>query len=177
MFRSLDREHMDFAFSLWQYPEGPGSDPITHFTLILNRLKSPAPDVVMPPPYAGGPWPKEWVDLFERWLAAGAPRLDLATLDSTHLTAVRQPGTPLIQLSVPVSLPSPGHVAWLERRWVATRQFSPEAADEFVVYERKMTTVPAAATSSTIEDFLELPTGITTVKLTGKNGTFTVPVT
>src|SRR2546430_450000 len=80
LFRSLDREHMDFALNLWHYPDGPGADPIGHFTLILNRLKASAPDVVMPPPHAGGPWPQEWIDLFQRWLAAGAPRLSLATL-------------------------------------------------------------------------------------------------
>ena len=176
LFRSLDREHMDFAFNLWHYPDSPGADPIGHFTLILNRLKSLAPDVVMPPPYAGGPWPQEWIDLYERWLVAGAPRLTFAQVDSNNLSASRVPGTPLVQVTVEVILPSDGHVAWLERRFTETSQFNPEQADEFIVYERMLTARPITSTPSMVEDMFELPTGHTTVKLTGQNGTFEVAV-
>jgi hypothetical protein len=177
LFRSLDREHMSFAFNLWQYPEGPGSDPITFFTLILNRLKASAPDVVMPPPYAGGPWPTEWIDLFERWLAAGAPRLELALLDPSHLLAVREPGTLLVRLDASVILPSPGYVAWFERRFADDRQFSPELADEFIVYQRSLAVVSPASTTSNVQDYFELAGTIASVKVVGSNGTFNLTVT
>lgn len=176
MFRSLDREHMDFAMNLWHYPDEPGADPIAHYTLILNRLKAPAPDVVMPPPYAGGPWPQEWINLFERWLIAGAPRLGMATLDPAHLTATREPGTSLVKLTANITLPSAGHVAWLERRFADELQFSAERPDEFVVYERAMTATPANPSPLTIEDFLELPAGVVSINLTGSNGTYAVTV-
>jgi len=168
---------MDFAFNLWHYPDGPGADPIGQYTLILNRLKSPAPDVVMPPPHAGGPWPKEWVDLFERWLTAGAPRLGLAQVDAASLSAGRQPGTPLVDLKVNVTLPTSGHVAWIERRFADDQFFSPERPSEFVVYERQVTTTSTLAPATTIEDLLDVPVGITTVSIIGSNGTFTVAVT
>lgn len=177
LIRSLDREHMDFAFNLWNYPEGPGADPIGQYTLILNRLKSTAPDVVMPPPNAGGPWPKEWVDLFERWLTAGAPRLGLSQVDPASLSAARQPGTSLVDLKVGITLPSSGHVAWIERRFADDQFFSPERPDEFVVYERQMTTASTPASAATIEDLLDVPAGTATVKIIGSNGTFTVTVT
>jgi hypothetical protein len=80
-------------------------------------------------------------------------------------------------LTVNVTLPSAGHAAWLERRFDDERQFSPELADEFIVYERTMTVSPATPTPSTIEDDLELQAGITSVKFVGSNGTFTVAVT
>jgi len=174
LLRSLDREQMDFAFNLWHYPD---VDPIGRFTLILNRLKSPAADVVMPPPYSGGPWPAEWIALFERWLAAGAPRLPLAQLDPASLTAARIAGTSLVRLTAMANLPSAGHVAWIERRFAEEVPFSPERADEFVLYERLVTASPAAVTPTPVEDVLELPTGVATVKFFGANGTFPVAVT
>jgi len=177
LIRSLDREHMDFAFNLWHYPDGAGADPIGRYTLILNRLKSAAPDVVMPPPNAGGPWPQEWVDLFERWLAAGAPRLSLAQVDPASASAKRQPGTSLVDLKINVTLPNSGYVAWMERRFADDQFFAPERPDEFVVYERQVTANSTPSPPTTVEDVLTVPTGTATVKLIGSNGTFPVSVT
>jgi len=36
---------------------------------ILDRLKDP--DSPMPPVADGGPWPEEWISLFERWIGEG----------------------------------------------------------------------------------------------------------
>lgn len=39
---------------------------------ILRRLKGDGVDF-MPPAEAGGPWPHEWIALFERWIEAEHP--------------------------------------------------------------------------------------------------------
>jgi len=40
---------------------------------ILKSLKGLEGRSVMPPIEDGGPWPEEWIALFERWIAAGHP--------------------------------------------------------------------------------------------------------
>jgi hypothetical protein len=39
---------------------------------ILARLKATGP-TMMPPASADGPWPDEWIALFERWIHEGHP--------------------------------------------------------------------------------------------------------
>jgi hypothetical protein len=62
MFNLQDQDHMSFKFdttnvdSVW-----------TNRDQILNRIKAEE----MPPKADSGPWPKEWIDLFERWIQAG----------------------------------------------------------------------------------------------------------
>jgi hypothetical protein len=65
MFRLLDREHMLTLFSsnvdLWDL------DSVWQLrNKILVRLRSDM-DNNMPGVATGGPWPPEWIDLFERW--------------------------------------------------------------------------------------------------------------
>jgi hypothetical protein len=50
---------MEFAFDLWS-----ADDVSEHADAILDRLKAGT----MP---CDGAWPKEQVDLFERWVASG----------------------------------------------------------------------------------------------------------
>ncbi|HJQ37612.1 MAG TPA: hypothetical protein VKB93_10775 [Thermoanaerobaculia bacterium] len=76
MFRPLDREHMltfvDEArrFDLFDY------DAVrSRADKILRALKR-APPRCMPFPEAGGPWPPEWIALFERWKTLDCPRLE-----------------------------------------------------------------------------------------------------
>ncbi len=70
MFRDLDVQHMANV--------GPFSiNLIDHAAVryrakqILDRLKNE--DDPMPPISDGGPWPQEWISLFERWIAEGHP--------------------------------------------------------------------------------------------------------
>ena len=65
LFRERDRASMEFAFDLWSHDDvSQKADPI------LARL-GPAR---MP---CDGAWPRPQVDLFERWVASGKPRLTL----------------------------------------------------------------------------------------------------
>jgi truncated hemoglobin YjbI len=60
LFRERDRTSMRFAFDLWSH-----ADVTTHGDAILERLKAGT----MP---CDGAWPAEQVDVFERWITAGA---------------------------------------------------------------------------------------------------------
>jgi hypothetical protein len=65
LFRTLDIEHMDgFGIVLGTY-EGVKESA----TDILTRLKDP--QFPMPPVDSDGPWPDEWIALFERWINEG----------------------------------------------------------------------------------------------------------
>lgn len=68
MFRSMDVQHMGFKFDLSDY------DDVKNFSEeILKSLKGLEGRRVMPPIEDGGPWPEEWIALFERWIAEGYP--------------------------------------------------------------------------------------------------------
>ncbi|UVK35731.1 hypothetical protein LHFGNBLO_006595 (plasmid) [Mesorhizobium sp. AR10] len=80
---------------------------------ILDRLRSDDP---MPPRPEGGPWPREWVDLFDRWIVAGEtefggqpPRLTIGQGTGYNLAA----GFGKWRLTATVSVPSPDSKAWL----------------------------------------------------------------
>lgn len=69
MFRATDKAHMGFAFDLWDY-----NDVVANADAVLARLQSD-----MPPTATGGPWPEEWITLFQRWKDGARKRLDLGT--------------------------------------------------------------------------------------------------
>jgi CDGSH-type Zn-finger protein len=61
LFRLTDRQSMRFAFDLWAH-----ADVVRHAAEILHRVENGS----MP---CDGPWPKERVDVFRRWVESGAP--------------------------------------------------------------------------------------------------------
>jgi hypothetical protein len=67
LFRDKDVEHMSFKFDLSKY-----DDVKANSARILQRLKA-TDDSMMPPADDGGPWPEEWISLFERWIGEGHP--------------------------------------------------------------------------------------------------------
>lgn len=67
MFRLLDRDHMAFRLDLFDYDQVRAAADA-----ILRRLK-----LDMPTADSGGPWPLEWVAVFERWCDTGFKRLQL----------------------------------------------------------------------------------------------------
>jgi CDGSH-type Zn-finger protein/truncated hemoglobin YjbI len=60
-FRAMDRASMKFAFDLWVH-----SDVAKHAAAILQRLEAGT----MP---CDGPWPKEKIEVFRRWIDQGTP--------------------------------------------------------------------------------------------------------
>ena len=59
MFREPDRDSMEFAFDLWSF-----DDVSAYADSILARLR----DGTMP---CDGAWPRNQIDLFERWVNDG----------------------------------------------------------------------------------------------------------
>ena len=61
LFRDGDRRSMQSSFDLWSY-----EDVSEHADAILDRLRSGT----MP---CDGAWPKDQVDLVQRWIESGKP--------------------------------------------------------------------------------------------------------
>lgn len=98
MFRLVDRDHMAYELDLFDY------DQVRHCADdILRHLKAD-----MPPSDAGGPWPKEWVALFERWCGSGFKRLELGR--AAYRITVSGPRASLWATGTA----PPGYAAWLE---------------------------------------------------------------
>ena len=69
MFTETDVAHMRGAgIDLASY-----DDVKTKAATILKRLKGGPGLRQMPPQTATGPWPDEWIALFERWTTEGCP--------------------------------------------------------------------------------------------------------
>jgi hypothetical protein len=62
LFREKDRDSMRRAFDLWSY-----DDVKSHADAIAERLENGS----MP---CDGAWPRERVELFERWVEQGKPQ-------------------------------------------------------------------------------------------------------
>ena len=116
MFRLLDREHMLTGFDLWELERvwEMRND-------ILMRLRREGGGN-MPGVAVGGPWPAEWIDLFERWMQN--PNAD----DIGHHLVLAEPDGPYrIQpasddrrrLSATVTAPSGGCRTWFSLDSVA----------------------------------------------------------
>lgn len=112
MFRVLDREHMAKwveLLDLWDV------DAVwQRRKKILIKVR----DVQdMPGTRYGGPWPPEWVQIFERWMATGSDtepghHLVLATAQGDY--QIESLGDGKRRLSVKVSAPTAGCRTWLE---------------------------------------------------------------
>jgi len=176
MFRALDREHMSFKMNLWEYLGPPGPTRL-EYEKIGNRLVSTASDTVMPPPEAGGPWPKEWIDLYQRWLADGAPRLERATVDTSTLQAVRDTASGTVELQAGGTKPSGGHVVWLERHFDPSQLYNGYADDAFDIYQEQIRLVSSGPTPFVAEDTFEFPSALTTLYVFDSVGRHSVTIT
>lgn len=72
LFRATDRAHMRVQIDLSDYDQ-----VVNNAERVLLHLKGEDDRPLMPPTGSGGPWPAEWVRLFERWMATGCKRLEL----------------------------------------------------------------------------------------------------
>jgi hypothetical protein len=103
MFRRIDREHMALRgadLTSYDYVKGNAD-------LILRMLKENS--FPMPERAAGGPWPKEWIDLFARWMQ-DFHRLSLGAGADYAIEKRDQD----YRLTCNVMLPDPKARCWLE---------------------------------------------------------------
>ena len=67
LFRQVDADSMHFMFDLTKY-----DDVVANSRDILSCLKGEGRSR-MPPVTQAGPWPNEWIALFNRWIDEGHP--------------------------------------------------------------------------------------------------------
>src|SRR5215207_10816000 len=99
MIRATDREHMRFAFDLWDYTQ-----VVQHADDIVARVA-----VDMPTPESGGPWPDEWVQVFRRWMGTGFKRLEVGAA----IYSWSQGGS-AITIRATGTFPAAGYKGWLQ---------------------------------------------------------------
>src|SRR5262245_19190430 len=112
MFRILDREHMAKwvnSFDLWDL-----TAVWRQRNEILTRIRDTQD---MPGARYGGPWPSEWVQIFERWVTTGTDsevghHLVLATTAGNY--QVQSLGGEKRRLTVNVAAPTEHCRAWFE---------------------------------------------------------------
>ena len=107
MFRHLDRDHMlmlsgNRRIDLFDYAQVVERSRTGVFQ---NWLRGH-----MPPVNAGGPWPEEWIALFDRWVSGGFLRLADVTAE---YSAGRSGG--MVTLVAAGEKPSDDDEVWFER--------------------------------------------------------------
>jgi hypothetical protein len=108
MFRLLDDVHM-LRLPLAKRVDLSSYDDVkAKHVAIRDFLKSPSP---MPTKKTGGPWPQEWIDLFDRWIATGFGKLSRPTATDARLKLMA-PDRYLLECDV--VLPDAGAMAWFE---------------------------------------------------------------
>jgi hypothetical protein len=162
MLRQIDRLHMQGigGFDLWDY--ATISMP-ARATDILNYLQADAADV-MPPESHGGPWPEEWIQLFQRWVDEGYPRLTMGT--ATLYSAVRNMS--VVAVTAQGTLSDALRTVWLDR------YFGPSDAD-IVLYEDAVESEGLAQTFP-ITEYFPTPAGTSTVSILDAAGIHTVSI-
>lgn len=167
MFRPIDQDNManriraTRRFDLWNYEQ------VTARTAKIIDWITGEPSHCMPPTYAGGPWPEEWIALFIRWVEKGCPRLGLG--DAFGWAATFKENRTIVRLDYSVRKARSSDKVWLERE---TESDSPR---EYVLYLEPGTTGEAV----TVPGALEFPAtpGVTTVSIRDLSGTNTHTIT
>lgn len=143
MFRIIDRDHMLYHVRSTQRVDLFDYEQVkAKATAIAERVR----DGNMPPTGDGGPWPKDWADVFDAWVQARCPRLQL--LRGTY-SARRSP--PFIVLVADVEIPAGISNAWLER------YSSSEKPREYTVVGEPFPDAPAGPPVTTRARFPDTP--------------------
>jgi hypothetical protein len=137
MFRLIDQVHMARLpaakrIDLTDYQQVKDSH-----VEVSEFLQSGSP---MPPKAEGGPWPREWIDLFIRWTQTGFGHLAAAAGSNYQLVLMSQDR---YLLSCDVQLPDPSATAWID-----ILQAAPDAQLYQVVMEQIENAAPSAVTLS-----------------------------
>jgi hypothetical protein len=171
MFRLLDREHMTTlvapGIDLWDLDRvWAGRNDI------LARLRGEGSQN-MPGVHVGGPWPAEWIALFERWVATGSDaepghHLMLAKPDGPY--KVRTLGGNRRRLTATVTAPTDGC-----RVWFGLDSISIGQRDYTLLLEPALPSQPADPTPLAATDTFAKE-DVTKVVIVDADGTQEVPV-
>jgi hypothetical protein len=155
LFRLIDREHMKLFFNLWDY-----DDLKKHAPQILPRLRNG-----MPPASSGGPWPAEFIAVFQRWMDGGFPRLTLGTGSQFLFTKSET------SYHVECNVQAPNDTA---QCWLDIVDVDP-AHRTYRIYILPNSD-PASPTSINVSDDFDSATNITAVTIFDAAGSHTVSV-
>jgi hypothetical protein len=154
MFRWIDREHMLLrGLDLTNYDVVRGRS-----AEILDRLSNE--DGPMPTRRTGGPWPKEWLDLFTRWTQTGFQRL---ALGQGRNFALAKAGNNF-RLSCDVDLPDPDARTWLDLK---------EITSAIIVYRLVLeptAQAPPVPQTMAVREVIRGPLTVATVVVVDANG-------
>ncbi len=171
LFRRIDRDHMAFAFDISDpatFYEADGQPKIDLIRGLYDHMTG-ATTPLMPPVHAGGPWPREWLDLFARWINEGCLRLELGT---AQYRASRTSATQ-VRLAARVELPSSDHETWFER------VDSSEAPYAYcLVVEPPVSDVPPATSDLRflVEELNDFPSGLSSILVADAGGSHVVDI-
>lgn len=156
MFRILDRDHMDSFADLFNY-----ENVRSEFNNILGWVRGG-----MPPERQGGPWPDEWVALFERWGQENFPRLESS---AATYTATR--GGDLVTLTARGRVENLSDRVWPQR---LNEETSPR---RYVLYREPSDTASGPGDFVTEPEVFPYVPGVDTVIVVDEAGEHTVPIT
>jgi hypothetical protein len=131
---------MRVQLDLWDYDE-----VVNNADRILGYLRAEEDRPLMPPVGAGGPWPDEWVQLFQRWKDSGFKRLELGTARYSF----ERPASMILATG---TFPAAGYVGWLQ---IETET---ESSSTYVLYlEPPEAAVEGGAEPFSLEELYEGP--------------------
>lgn len=170
LFRILDRQHMrriQHGFDLWDY------DAVKQAaTAILSKVGGPVP--TMPTADSGGPWPSEWVAVFQRWKDSGFRRLSLGVGKNYKLA--KTAGLPRAVLSCKVDIPDTPEgdsVAWLDLESVGP----PQATYRLVIYPGEADPPPAQTTEVECRESVDQADADAGIVVIDANGSHSISLT
>lgn len=160
LMRIIDRDNMLFKFDLWDY-----LSVRDHADAILQRLS-----VDMPPSPYGGPWPREWIELFQRWKDEGFPKLDLGEPDSSGYSATESSG--VVTLSCRGKTPSSGYRTWFDAEVLENnpRRF-------VLCWEPPLPPIPGSPAAFRARIRFQPTTIVTDLTVLDSAGTHAIPIT
>ena len=167
MFRLIDREHMMVWFDLYDpatFYAADGSPKMSFIKSVAKHLKGELTQ--MPPVYAGGPWPSEWIDLFDRWIAEGCKRLELSV---GQYNATRLNDTS-VKLSAMAEVPSDDYEVWLQRENTGPSTWV------YKLYQEGQGAGDSPATKFIAEEINDIPSSVSFVMVHDLEGAKTVTI-
>ena len=161
LFRRLDRENMLWRLDLWNYDDVR----VGNAALIASVLRRPVGQM-MPPLDRGGPWPEEWIRVFERWTLHGCPRLQLAT----GSPSARRLQDGYVVLRIAVDLVDGSGDVWVDRD-----ESPPEVAAYSLYLRPTQSDTATRASPIYIEEYITDP-NVSIVLLTDATGQYEIPI-
>jgi hypothetical protein len=162
MFRLVDRDHMLLL-------SGQRGLDLFDYQQVVDRCRTGVFQSWirdhMPPPNTGGPWPPEWIALFDRWVSEGYRRL--AGAEASY-TAKDNGGT--VMLIASGEKPSEDDEVWFER-------LSPADAPREYALVREAIGSPGGDTGEfTVRERFKRVAGVNVVVVHDAGGRHEVPI-